>query len=166
MIGKGPGAIVLLLDIVKGVIPVAMISSVFGVEDPLAIICVSVAAVCGHNWTIFLKFKGGKGIATTLGVLIGLAIKMPEITPILGITLISWIICFLGTRIVSISSILASIVLPVSMVALNSLNYSIPFEIICLGVVFCIFIVIRHKANIKRILAGQEPRIPLSFKNK
>ena len=77
VLGKGPGTIVLILDIIKGIIPVTVLANVFGLEDALSLVIISVAAVAGHNWTVFLGFKGGKGMATSLGVLIGLAIQLP-----------------------------------------------------------------------------------------
>lgn len=159
VLGKGPGWTVLVLDIVKGIIPVALVADLFGLTDVLFRIAFAVAVVCGHNWTCFLKFKGGKGIATSLGVLIALTIKISSIRPVLVLTVFIWIVSFLITRIVSISSIIASSALPFLMVLTHQ-----QLAIICLGAVFGCFVVIRHRPNIKRLLSGQEPRVPLSFR--
>ena len=69
VLGKGPGTMVLILDILKGIIPVTLLANVFGLRDALSLVIISVAAVAGHNWTVFLGFKGGKGMATSLGIL-------------------------------------------------------------------------------------------------
>lgn len=160
VLGKGPGIIVLLLDIVKGLIVVVFVSQLFGLTSNYNLIVLALSVVAGHNWTIFLKFKGGKGIATSLGVLIGLTIKIVSIRPVLMATLVVWLVCFLISGIVSLSSMIAAIVLPVAMLATSQ-----SFELVCLGVIFCIWVVFRHRPNIKRLLAGQESRVNL-FKNK
>ena len=71
VLGKGPGIAVLLIDILKGVLPLTLIANLLGISDPLTLVLIGIAAVAGHNWTVFLGFKGGKGVATSLGVLIG-----------------------------------------------------------------------------------------------
>ncbi len=161
VLGKGPGFMVLILDILKGVVAVALIPDLLGLPEILHRAALALAVVCGHNWTIFLKFKGGKGIATSLGVLIGLTLKIAVIRPVLVWTLLIWITCFLTTRIVSVSSIIAATCLPIIMVLTAQ-----EFTVVCLGVIFCIFVVLRHRANIKRLFAGQEPRVPLFSRKK
>ena len=83
VLGKGPGIIVLIIDICKGIIPIMVIANGFGFKDPLLLVLAGVIAVAGHNWTVFLGFKGGKGVATTLGVLFGLTMQVPGIRPVL-----------------------------------------------------------------------------------
>ena len=161
VLGKNPGIIVLVLDILKGILPVVIVADVVGSTQVIERILFAVCAVCGHNWTIFLKFKGGKGIATSLGVLIGLTIKIAAIRIVLLLTVLSWLISFAVTGIVSLSSIIAGILLPITMVFTGQ-----SFEIICLGVVFCIFVTLRHRPNIKRLLSGKEPKIKLPFHKK
>ncbi|MDP8212502.1 MAG: glycerol-3-phosphate 1-O-acyltransferase PlsY [Candidatus Zapsychrus exili] len=161
VLGKGPGSIVLLLDIFKGVFVVALIPDILGIPQVIMRIIAAIFVVIGHNWTCFLQFKGGKGVATSLGVLIGLTIKVSTIRPVLGLTLLTWITIFLITRFVSFSSIIAAISLPIYMLLTDQ-----PFQIELLGVAFCVFVVIRHKANIKRLLAKEEPRVPLHFRRK
>jgi acyl phosphate:glycerol-3-phosphate acyltransferase len=161
VLGKGPGIIVLLLDILKGIIAVALVPDILGFTEILHRVIFSVIVVCGHNWTVFLKFKGGKGIATSFGVLIGLTLKLAVIRPVLLWTFLVWVAVFLITRIVSVSSILAATCLPIIMVLTGQ-----EIMIICLGSVFCLFVVLRHRPNIRRLFAGQEPRVPLSFGKK
>src|SRR5271169_5665889 len=77
VLGKGPGTVVLILDIIKGIIPVTLLANFFDQGQALSLVIISMAAVAGHNWPVFLGFKGGKGMATTLGILMGLAIQLP-----------------------------------------------------------------------------------------
>lgn len=161
VLGKRPGIIVLLLDILKGVVAVALLPDLLGITEVVHRVTLALAVVGGHNWTIFLKFKGGKGIATSFGVLIGLTVKIAVIRPVLLGAILVWIISFSVTRIVSISSILAAACLPIIMIMTNQ-----DITIVCLGVIFCIFVVLRHKSNIKRLFAGQEPRVLLSLGQK
>lgn len=161
VLGKLPGTIVLLLDIAKGAVATAGIADVFAWDSILARVILGITVVAGHNWTIFLNFKGGKGIATSLGVLIGLTIKIAAIRPVLVITLLSWIVVFLISRYVSLASVVAGVVLPVSMLMTHQ-----PPEILVLGGVFSLWVVVRHRPNIKRLLAGTENRVSFSSRKK
>lgn len=161
VLGKIPGIVVLICDILKGYLAVALVGDIFGCEAVFERIVLAITVVAGHNWTVFLQFKGGKGIASSLGVLIALAVKIPSVLPVLYVVLAVWIVSFLISRIVSLSSIISSVFLPFMMAITHQ-----PFSLVCLGVLFCLFIVFRHKANIKRLLAGQEPRVPFTFNKK
>jgi len=158
VLGKKPGIIVLLLDVLKGVIVVALVADFLGLMSSLERIILALFAVSGHNWTIFLNFKGGKGIATTLGVIIGFAIRIAAFRPVLFFTLLSWVTCFLITGFVSFSSLLAAVLFPIIMVLTKQ-----SIEFICLGVLFCLFVVIRHRSNISRLMAGKEARVVFPF---
>ncbi len=160
VLGKGPGILVLLIDILKGVVPVVFVSRALGLGHTLDYILLSLAAVIGHNWTVFLNFKGGKGIATSLGVLIGMTVQMPMIRSVLLGTVLVWIICFVIWRYVSLASIVAAVALPILSLATGQ---SVEFQI--LSVIFCVFVIWRHKPNIERLKKGQESRISL-FKKK
>lgn len=153
-LGKGPGAAVLLIDILKGIIPVTVIANILGLSDPLVLVLIGAAAVAGHNWTVFLKFKGGKGVATSLGVLIGLAIQIPGLRPVLLITIGIWTAVFLLFGYVSLASIMAAVALPILMVIFNA-----PFVIKIMAIVLCVLVVLRHRSNISRLLKGQENRV-------
>jgi glycerol-3-phosphate acyltransferase PlsY len=161
VLGKVPGIVCLLLDVLKGVLAVVIVPRFLGLEGVLEHAVFGFFAVIGHNWTIFLKFKGGKGVATSLGILIGLTIEFPPICIVLLFTLLVWVICFFITAIISTSSIIAGFALPLLMVITDQ-----SFEMVCLGIIFCVFITVRHRPNIKRILAGQEPQVPLPFRSK
>jgi glycerol-3-phosphate acyltransferase PlsY len=161
VLGKGPGISVLVIDILKGVVAIIIIGDIFGLSSIIERIFLGVAAVSGHNWTLFLQFKGGKGIATSLGVLIGLTIKFYVLRPVLLFSVLIWLVIFLLTGYVSLASIIASISLPVIMV----LTFQ-AFEIVVLGIVFCIFVVLRHRPNIRRLLDKKESRVNFPFLHK
>ncbi|MFA6349570.1 MAG: glycerol-3-phosphate 1-O-acyltransferase PlsY [Candidatus Omnitrophota bacterium] len=162
VLGKGAGITVLFLDILKGVIAVIIlgdlaVNSLPEFSPEIVRILIAISCICGHNWTVFLSFKGGKGIATTLGVLIGLAAKVPGLGLILVFLILTWFIIFLISRIVSLSSIIATLVFPVLTIIFGQSRV-----IITASVILCVFSLLRHKSNLVRILQGKEPR--LSFK--
>jgi glycerol-3-phosphate acyltransferase PlsY len=146
------------LDIIKGIIPVTLLANAFGLVDALSLVIISVATVAGHNWTVFLGFKGGKGMATSLGVLIGLAIQFQVLRVILLLVTGIWLALFLIFGFVSLASIAAAVVFPVLMVVFLE-----PFPLILMSIVLCIFIVFRHSSNIKRLAKGQENRVSFPF---
>ena len=158
VLGKGPGALVLIIDIVKGAVPTVFLADMLGLSSNLHRVLFGLMAVAGHNWTVFLNFKGGKGIATGLGVLLGLTVKIVSLRGVFGLTIAVWLGVFLASGYVSLSSLAAATSLPLWMVVFGQ-----PLELILLGIVFCIFVVIRHRSNIKRLLEGAEHRISLPF---
>ncbi len=148
VLGKGPGSLVFAIDFLKGFIPVYIFSqSSYNTASymPLAI---GVFAILGHIFTPFLNFKGGKGVAAGSGVL-------AASHPLLFIAAFAtWIICFLVTRIVSASSILAVIVL--SLLAwIMSPGDSSTYVLTALS----LFVLWTHRSNIGRLLRGEEKRI-------
>ena len=162
VLGKVPGTAVLIIDILKGVIPVTLVANIFNFTDPLMLVVLGLVAVAAHNWTVFLNFKGGKGIATSLGVLIGLAIQIPGLGSVLFIVMVSWIIIFLAFGYVSLASIFAAIVFPSCMVIVQCQAPHL-FPLVVMSIVLCIFIVFRHRSNITRLIQGKESRVKLPF---
>lgn len=153
------GMLVLVLDMLKGAIPVTvfadfLLRSYPELDATFVRLLLAVAAVCGHNWTVFLNFKGGKGVATSSGALLGLSFKIPQLGMIVGLCLGVWILVVLITRIISLSSIAASLALPVFMIF-----FSQPLKLVIFAVALCLFVVYRHKSNIGRLLRGEEKRI-------
>jgi len=140
---------------------VTLIANVFGLQDALSLVIISVAVVSGHNWTCFLGFKGGKGMATSLGVLIGLAIQFQMLRIILLIVVATWLAIFLLFGYVSLASISAGVLFPILMVC-----YLEPLPLIIMSIVLCIFIVFRHRSNITRLAKGQENRVSFPFKRR
>ena len=114
VLGKGAGITVLFLDILKGMFTVTLLANFF-VHKPVLWqvqnlrIIMGLCCICGHNWMIFLQFKGGKGIATSLGVLLGLALEINGLNMAIGIPIIIWFAVFFLSRIVSLASIIAAL---------------------------------------------------------
>lgn len=153
VVGKVPGIIVLVLDIVKGFAAVSLLSGLLSgqgqvINENLFKIILGMAAIAGHNWTAFLKFKGGKGVATSAGVLIALTPK------VLVLGLIVWALVFAITRYVSLGSIVAAL----SVIA-GVFIFSEPIEIKALVFVASALMIYRHKSNIGRLLRGEEKRL-------
>ncbi|MCX5701571.1 MAG: glycerol-3-phosphate 1-O-acyltransferase PlsY [Candidatus Omnitrophica bacterium] len=159
VLGKTPGITVLILDTIKGFIAVFFLGNFImerypAVSDEILRIIFGIACISGHNWTIFLRFKGGKGIATTLGVLLGLSIKIVALKLVLGSVIFTWLLVLVFFRFVSLSSIIAGISLPVYLFVFKHSGI-----LICLGIILAIFTILRHKQNIKRIIQRKEPRL-------
>lgn len=159
VLGKTTGIIVLVLDILKGYIPVVFLGSFLASRISLADkailpILLGLSCICGHNWTLFLGFKGGKGIAATLGVLAGLSMQIPGLRLILILLILTWFFIFLITRIISAASVLTSIALPVFTVMFRQ-----SIAVVSFSILLCVLSVIRHLPNLKRILQGKESRL-------
>ena len=159
VVSPAAGVSVLVLDMLKGVIAVIAIGdfllhSLPQLDQVLVRLSLGLAVVCGHNWTVFLKFKGGKGVATTAGALLGLSFKIPQLGLIAVFCLGVWVLVVLITGFISLASIVASLALPLFMLVFNQ-----PFRLLIFGVVLCLFVVYRHKSNIRRLLRGEEKKI-------
>ena len=153
VLGVIPGIITLIIDIAKGLICATIIAAFFhrGYSSNfynLFQIIAGTSSIIGHNWTIFLDFKGGKGVATSTGVFLAIS---P--IPIL-LCVVVWGICALITRYVSLSSIIAAVSLPVFIGVFNFRIGNLVF-----GTIAAVFVVIRHKGNIERLLHGTENKI-------
>lgn len=142
--GKLPAAVALLLDILKGYLPL----SFFKLYFPKHAFFLAIMPILGHIYSPFLKMKGGKGVATTIGVL--LAIYPYSLAVMLGI----WLLLFLCFKIVSVASIIAIISLPI--VAIFQARAA--EEIWFLSLISAL-IVLKHRINIQRLLKGEERRI-------
>jgi len=162
VLGKGAGITVLIFDALKGFITVVFLGNIImlkitGGSDTLTRILLGLSCICGHNWTIFLGFKGGKGMATTLGVILGLGVKIASLKLILALVILIWLVIFILMRIVSLASILAGISLPIFVILFKESGI-----LIYASIILALFIILRHKNNLKRFFQGKEPR--LSFK--
>lgn len=145
-VGAKTAALVMVADMLKGIIAVALINYLF--HDHMVNVVTALGAVLGHSYSLFLGLKGGKGVATGLGLLLYL---MPEACTIsFGV----WLVTVLITRYVSLGSIIASLTTPVL-----AWYFDYPVSYICLSVLCTFFIVIRHTENIKRLLNGTESKI-------
>lgn len=144
--GPKLGVAVALFDALKGVIPVA-IGLIAKLPHP-ALAVIALAAVLGHDFSLFLRFRGGKGVATTLGVM---AILVPVETALAGII---WVVLLASTRISSLASLVALVVIPFA-----AGWYGAPPPYVALAVLLCLLSAAKHWENILRLLQGKEARI-------
>ncbi len=146
VLGKGPGNIVFALDFMKGAMAAVIPYILFGdLNRELYSIIGLLGAIVGHSFSMFIGFKGGKGVATTMG---GLMVIMP-VSLLIG--LLVWWIIFLLTRYVSLASILFGISLPITVWAFKGSLAQRNFAILLMLV-----ILIRHRSNIYRLVQGEE----------
>ncbi len=157
VLGIKLGLPVLALDILKGAAAVYIAKLLIG-SNPLLLALVGLVAILGHNYTLFLGFKGGKGVATSAGVFIVLT-PVSFLCAILTFVIATWI-----SRYVSLGSILAASVLFLSNLVINLLNGFSDIVYLVLTGLVALLVIVRHTANIKRLVAGTENR--LSFKSK
>ena len=112
-----------------------------------------IGAILGHSYPLFFGFKGGKGIATTAGTLIGIDIRLFLIAALL------FLICFGITRIVSMSSLLMTASVPIIIIIAYSGTGSIGIEAMILALMITVFTFYRHRANIQRLIDGTEAKL-------
>lgn len=145
-LGLWPALWVFFTDALKGVAGV-LIGQYLG-SSAVAELAGGIGAIAGHNWSVFLKFKGGRGVATGLGVI---AMLVPKVTVIVFAV---WALIVYFTRYVSLASIVAAALVPVSMWLLH-----VRQEFFYFGILAALFVIIRHRPNIERLLKGEEPKI-------
>jgi acyl phosphate:glycerol-3-phosphate acyltransferase len=155
VLGRGPGNLVFILDVLKGAVAAAWPMLPYWISRDTSLdngtpaaVAGLVGAMLGHSYSCFTKFRGGKGVATGAG---GLLVVFPVGTLI---ALALWGVVLAITRYVSLSSMLAAVSLPVSALLLPC-----PPVIIGVSLAIAVFVVVRHRTNISRLLAGTESRI-------
>ena len=147
---KVAAALTLLGDCLKGVVPVALavyFEEQLGLGDA-SVALISVAVFAGHLWPVYFRFKGGKGVATALGVLLGL-------NPVLGLaTLVTWIVIAYAFRYSSLAALVSALFAPFYYTLLFGLN-TIGFAVLMMSVL----LIWRHKTNIGNLISGRESKI-------
>ena len=152
-IGKVQGKICFFLDFLKGALPVALVNLIFTEHTANLALLAGLAVILGHIFPLYLKFRGGKGVATAGGVALALA---PY--PLLC-ALAIWIVTFLSSRYVSLASIAACAVLPVAATFFSYFNiYYHSVWILIFLYLIGVLAIIRHAGNIRRLLNGTENR--------
>ncbi len=146
VLGPLPGLLVLIGDVAKGAAGAYLGRSLTGSD--LAALLAAVASVAGHNWSVFLRFRGGRGVNTTAGAFGYLA---PQ--PILAAFTV-WALVVILTRYVSLASIIAALTAPIFMWV-----FGYPYPYVAFMLLAAVFIIFRHRANIKRLLQGTESKI-------
>jgi len=156
-VGKKGAAMVLALDILKGVIAVVIAKLISGdVDEALACQIAAFAVVLGHTFPIFFEFRGGKGVATSIGILLVINWQIGLICLVYGILMI------VLTRMVSLGSITAAILFPVLTIFITENYIADGTNYIIFGFIMAAFVLFNHRSNIKRLNQGTENRI--SFK--
>ena len=145
-LGKVPGLLIFAADLLKGMFGVW--AGMVLVGTPMGMVAGGLMAVVGHSASVFLKFKGGKGVATGLGVLI---MMMPSVS---AVVFAVWLVIVLISKYVSLGSIAAAAIVPVAAYILG-----MPAEFIAFGLLAAVFVIYRHKSNISRLLSGTESKI-------
>lgn len=155
-VGKKAAIITLICDVLKGVVAIllAVIAGnlVSGLDKALLVQIAGLAVVIGHTFPIFFNFKGGKGVATSLGVLFMVNWQIALICLVFALILI------IVTRMVSVGSVTASILFPVLTLFLHN-HYLVPGNYLIFAIILAVFIAYNHRSNIKRILNGTENKI-------
>lgn len=146
ILGKKAGFLIFVLDFVKGQLGVLLGGCLF--HSPGAMVLGGFCAMLGHMFPLFIGFKGGKGVATALGVIAAL---MPKVT---AIVFVVWLVLVALTRYVSIGSIVAAVLAPILAAVFNE-----PVIYFLFVLLMAVFIVIRHRENITRLRAGRENKI-------
>ena len=157
-VGKGPAALTLICDILKGVVSILLaiaVGSIFKNTDRALLVQVAaIAVVIGHTFPIFFKFKGGKGVATSLGVLLLTNWQIGLICLVFGLLLI------ILTRMVSLGSCAAAVLYPVLTLFINQ-HYIVTgnSSYFIYSIILAVIVLFNHRENIKRIMQGKENRI-------
>ncbi|MCR2803030.1 glycerol-3-phosphate 1-O-acyltransferase PlsY [Paenibacillus soyae] len=146
VLGKGPGIFVFSLDIAKGILSVYL-GNTLGSNGWIPVVC-GLAAIVGHNWPIWFKFKGGKGIATTIGVIATLAFFPALYAGIIAI------LAIVLTRYVSLGSLIFAGLLPVFI-----LLFQFTWPLLSAALAIAIFAFVRHRTNIVKLIQGTENKL-------
>lgn len=144
---------VLVLDASKGFVSVVVPRNLLGYSDHSALLFAG-ASILGHMTSPFLRFRGGKGVATGIGAIFGLDILTA------AAAFFAWLSAFLAARMVSLASLVAALVMPCFFAASYGLNNGNIYIFLFLTIT-SILVIIRHRANIIRILNGTEPKVDL-----
>lgn len=147
ILGPSLASLVLIGDIGKGIFSIYLVQY-FNIDNLLILTIAGLAVICGHDWSLFLGFKGGKGIATTFGVIFAL-------NPIISIlAIVVWVVVMIITRYASLSSILAMI-----SIMIFTILFKQSYEYILFSAIIIVLSIFKHKENIKRLRSGNEKKI-------
>jgi glycerol-3-phosphate acyltransferase PlsY len=164
VLGRKWAYLCFILDAAKGLLPMAVatsfISSPPAVAELFLALAAGCAAVLGHIFPIYIKFKGGKGVATSFGVALGL---WPYYTICSLFAFGIWVVIVLIWRYISLASIIASVTFPLTLVSVIILtpywNFANLWPLLIAAVAIPIMVTVRHRENIKRLFAGTESKI-------
>ncbi|NLH46657.1 MAG: glycerol-3-phosphate 1-O-acyltransferase PlsY [Acholeplasmataceae bacterium] len=146
-VGGRMASIVLIADVVKGILAVLLVRYLFESSLHLELLT-AIASLLGHNYSVFLGFKGGRGVATGLGLIL---LFMPDVC-IFSFTV--WLVIVFVTRYVSLGSIVGAFITPIV-----AYYRGYPIELVLFALAACVFVIVRHYENMKRLIAGTESKI-------
>ena len=149
-VGTPVAVVVLFLDMGKAVLAVVVARILF--DSPGVDAAAALAVVVGHNWPVFIRFKGGKGIASGWGGLFVLSPIAGLVATLVGLPLIAF------TRYVSLASISSAVLGSLALIILAALGH-LPLAYIWFGAIGSVLVVARHRGNIKRLLSGTERKL-------
>jgi glycerol-3-phosphate acyltransferase PlsY len=149
-LGWGAMIVVATADAVKGFAAVVLAQQI--TASPLIVTLCGLGAIAGHNWPLYIKFKGGSGVATGFGVLLGVA---PAVA---GILLVLFLVPIVLTRYMSLGSIIAAAAAPVVILILTWTG-QLPMEYAAFGIVGAALVLWRHRGNMQRLLNGTERKV-------
>jgi len=163
-LGRRWGCFCFLLDVSKGLLPMVLSGKILSGQVSVGMLflwlLVGFAAVLGHIFPLYLGFKGGKGVATSFGVALGL---WPYYTICAGAAIAAWGLVVLVTRYISLASMVASVVFPVVLVGLIAVKEDWEFvelwPLLTAATVIPLMVILRHRGNIKRLMQGTESKI-------
>lgn len=153
ILGPKYGIMVLILDALKGYIPLYL-AYIYGVTE-LQLIILGLVAILGHTLSFFLNFKGGKGVATSLGVFLFL---MPKVVGVLFLIFVGIVAI---TRYISLGSVVCSALLPILAYFLPVRDEGTRIPLVIISLIIGIFVIYKHKANIVRLMEGKENKFNL-----
>ncbi len=147
VLGARIAAPVMVADMAKGFVPAAFFPHFDAVVGWRWALVYGAAAIIGHVFPVYMKFKGGKGVATAAGVFLALS-------PVaVGVALAAWLVVLRGSRMVSAASIVAAVVLVVALIVTEDRP-----QVMTLGILVATFVIYAHRANVRRIVRGEEYR--------
>ena len=168
-LGRSWGVLVFVLDVVKGLAPTLAAGAILGAARDesgiseatrnICVLLVGVFAVLGHNYSIFLRFRGGKGVATTLGVALGV---YPDLTYAALVAFGVWVVVTLASRYVSLGSICAAVAFPAALVVMSGGKEGFladDWPLIVCGSLLAVMIIYRHRGNILHLINGTERKL-------
>ena len=164
-LGTGYGVLTIIVDVVKGFIPILVLYFIYPYIYPqdknlILLSIVSIAVILGHDFPVYIKFKGGKGIAASLGVVIGVStlpfINNPMWLKILPFIIIfgTWAVIFAVFRIVSLASLITAVAVPI---VFYFIGYTWPMVIAAF--LLCALTFITHRENIRRLIIKKEKKL-------
>ncbi len=164
-VGKKWGYICFFLDVCKGLLP--MLAARFFIEEitPIKLwlwVTVGCSAVLGHVYPVYLKFRGGKGVATSLGMVLGL---FPYYTITGGAAFVLWAVLVLAFGYISLGSIAAAgffpiaLIIEILMINKSDWTFATLYPLIAVAVLMGLFVIFKHRSNIKRLMAGTENKV-------